>query len=221
MRTICIIVGVTSIITILVRKLRSLCSRRSKADRLARREQRRSERAYRHAARRQRWSQWWGRCRRPSNTGGDYEEKRALIRAQETVLENSMQMEISALRHAHELVNDLVRAEEGRMSEPIPVPGASPAELEAGEGLSFRRTNSLPDYRSEAGWTEPPGYEDELSGEIVVADGFQYMRSGQFTPQGTGSTPGSSVVDCSPRRSIETGRTVAPTAGEGTGFTKD
>jgi hypothetical protein len=135
-------------------------------------------------------------------------------------------MEIAALRNAHELVNDLVRAEEGRISDPIPVPGASPAELEAGGGLSFRRTNSLPSYRSDAGGTEPPGYEDELNGEIIVADGFRYTPTAASTPSGTGitpgSTPGSSVVDIgSPRLSAETGRTVRMGSGTATGFTKD
>jgi len=73
--------------------------------------------------------------------------------------------------------------------------------------LSFRgRTPSLPSYHSEAGGSSegeapPPCYEEELAGEIAVVNGFQY------TPSATGSTPDSSVVNYSPRLSVETRET--------------
>jgi hypothetical protein len=46
----------------------------------------------------------------------------------------------------------------------------------------------------------PPRYEDELEGEMTVVDGFRY------TPSSTDDATESSIVDCSPRLSFETGR---------------
>jgi hypothetical protein len=172
---------------------------RRSADRAARREERHNRRAYRSAARRHQWARWWNRYRRPCSTT-DYEEKRALIIDQENILEDAMQGEINNLRTAHEIVGEMIRAEEGRArlyyqaNLPPSRRPASAAELDAGIGSSTRPT-SLPAY------IPPPRYEEELEGDITVVDGFQY------TPSATDETPDSSVVDCSPRLSFETGRT--------------
>ncbi|KAH7128528.1 hypothetical protein B0J11DRAFT_272929 [Dendryphion nanum] len=102
----------------LVTLIRHRCSSlRTRTDRAATREERRNARAYRHAARRLAWTNWWKRTSwRDQDRIADYEEKRALINSQESVLESAMQQEIRQLRTAHDLVNDLVsQAEQGRM----------------------------------------------------------------------------------------------------------
>ncbi|KAI9718603.1 MAG: hypothetical protein M1812_004054 [Candelaria pacifica] len=155
---------------------------RRRAERLARREERENTRSFRRAARRQAWRNWWQRRQGTS----DDEEKRRLIIEQEAVLENAMQAEIRQLHHAHSVVSSIVTAEEGR----VPV-------------FRVQRQNSLPDYRSESGETEPPAYDDYDESGLAVADGFQYTRPGtvEYTPGGSDWTPESSVVDTSPRSS--------------------
>ena len=166
------------------------------AEYAARREERRNRRLYRRAARRQRWNNWfdWFCRRQPSSEPSSfpYDEKRALVIDQESILESAMQAEIYELRNAHEVVNNIVRAEEGRCIH----------ELDGGMGGVRSNTLSLPDYdsRSEGGSTEPPTYEEQMAGDSVV-DGFQY------TPEGTRSTPASSVVDTSPRISLDSRET--------------
>ena len=61
----------------------------------------------------------------------------------------------------------------------------------------------------------PPQYEEELEGELAVVDGFQYTPSSSSVDVDVDddNTPDSSVVDCSPRMSCDTGRTVV-TRGE-------
>lgn len=111
-----------------------------------------------------------------------------------------MQNEIRDLRRAHEIVGEMVRAEQGRQrlyheanfgsSRPGPI-------YEIGESSSTSGSMgvpTLPEYQA-----PPPSYEAELEGEITVVDGFRY------TPSNTGSTPDSSVVDCNSRMSFETG----------------
>jgi len=178
-----VVIGLVSFFGLVFKKCGS--SRR-RAYFAARREERRNRRLYRRAARRQQWRDWF--CRRNTGTSSEYDEKRALILEQEGVLETAMQAEIHELRNAHEVVNDIVRAEEGRYIH----------ELDVG----LTRQNSLPDYdsRSESGGTEPPSYEEQIVAESVV-DGFQY------TPQGSEGTPASSVVDTSPRISFDSRET--------------
>jgi len=117
-----------------------------------------------------------------------------MILEQEGILEDVMQTEINNLRSAHELVRDLVRAEEGRARRHLES-GSFPSELDAGIGSS-RRPETLPSYSA-----PPPQYEEELAGDLTVVDGFLY------TPSNTDDTPASSVIDCTPRLSFETGRT--------------
>ena len=185
-----ILLGIVSFFGFILRRCRNP---RRRAEYAARREERRTRRLYRRAAYRQRWRDWF--CRRQPRSGpspGPYDEKRALIIQQESILETAMQAEIRELRNAHEVVNDMVRAEEGRFIH----------ELDGGITGVRPRTLSLPDYdsRSESGSTEPPTYEEQMEGASVV-DGFQY------TPEGTRSTPASSVVDTSPRISLDSRET--------------
>lgn len=132
-----------------------------------------------------------------------------MILEQEGVLEGVMQDEIRSLRlqNASDLVRNLVRAEEGRAGGDYDRAyhngyhqAYSPAS-DAGVGSS-RLSSVPPTYIA-----PPPRYEEEMEGEITVVDGFQY------TPSNTDDTPESSIVDCSPRLSFETGRSTI--------FTKD
>ena len=192
---------------------------RRRADHAFGLEERRARRAYRRAARYHKWSQWWSARKRPKKTT-DYEEKRALILQQEGVLEDVMQSEIRNLGAAQEIADGMMRAEEGRARlyqlanmpgsyRAVPSPSSSQAtrvvELDAEHQFpTISRTNTLPSYRSRAGSLSalpPPLYEEELEADMTVVDGFQY------TPSNTGSTPASSIIDCSPRLSVETGRT--------------
>lgn len=121
--------------------------------------------------------------------------------SQEDVLENAMQAELRDLQRAHEIVDELVRARgsRGRMAmlANMPAHASTPAELEAGVAGSSRFSSDTEDL-------PPPRYsEDLLRDEIQVADGFMY------TPSATDETPDSSVVDCSPRLSLDTSRTRA------------
>jgi hypothetical protein len=187
------------------------CCPRS-ADRACRREERQNRRAHRRAALQHHWATWWNRYRRPANPA-DYNEKRNLILEQEGVLEDAMQDELRALRSAHTIVEDMYDAEEGRsrLYRAANRPGAmlaSPAELDAAgssvRGRSGSASMSLYDL------PPPPQYEEELEGDLTVVDGFQY------TPTSSGlddDTPDSSVIDCSPRMSCDTGRTMV-TRGE-------
>lgn len=187
------------------------CSPRRKVDRLAQREERRTAQAYKKAARRQRWRDWWyGRDPRIA----DYEEKRALIMDQEGLLEEAMQEEIRQLRNAHEVVDGIVRAEGGRYSQSqagmhthLTSQNSSRRSSNASDRFSqpLSRTSSLPSYTTEPGSAGLPGYEEHSDDTSTVANGFpQYTPSSSSDPNWT---PGSSIIDVSPRQSIETMRT--------------
>ena len=118
-----------------------------------------------------------------------------------------MQDEIRALRSAHQLVEEMYDAEEGRSrlyraANRPGAPLASPAELDAvgGGGTSGRRHSASLSVYS----VPPPLYEEELEGDLTVVDGFQYTPMGSSVDD---DTPDSSVIDCSPRMSYDTGRT--------------
>ena len=122
-----------------------------------------------------------------------------------------MQDELRALRSAHQIVEEMYDAEEGRsrlyrtVNQPRG-PLASAVELPAtvsSSGSSGERRNSasLSMYS-----LPPPQYEEELDGDLTVVDGFQYTPSSSSAE--FDNTPDSSVIDCSPRMSCDTGRTV-------------
>ncbi|KAK5284418.1 hypothetical protein LTR16_005209, partial [Cryomyces antarcticus] len=166
--------GLTTLFTLLHRRFSSL---RARTDRRAAREERRTARQYRCHARRHAWREWWAGRRRQcrwfggtGNGGGDYEEKRALILAQEGVLEAAMQAELRALREAAlgggAGVGELATAEEGRMprtfvantnlhTSPNPDSSVHQSGIGAGVGQPLSRTSSLPSYTTEAPSLQP------------------------------------------------------------------
>ncbi|KAJ4355164.1 hypothetical protein N0V95_003186 [Ascochyta clinopodiicola] len=176
----------------LVAVIRHKCSSlRTRTERAADWEERYNARVYKRAARRHAWRNWWrGNWRKDAARIADYEEKRALIQDQESVLESAMQEEIRQLRVAHNVVNDIIRAEEGRTSTPAnaggrctchshipPAPPSvaststyPPSTIPEAPSRPLSRTDSLPSYRSRAP-SEPPTYESEVS--TLVADGFR------------------------------------------------
>ncbi|KAF2837161.1 hypothetical protein M501DRAFT_995690 [Patellaria atrata CBS 101060] len=183
---------------------RCCCTERRRQDRRTRREERRNLRMYRRAARLQRWKDWWHGHRYPTT---DYEEKRRLIIEQEEILEQAMQREIAELRNARDVVESLVQAEEGRANARIQdfrsgLDTTYVAESQW-EPQPLSRTSSLPDYRSEAGNTDSPEYTSEDENSDVVVDGFR-----GFVPSSGSAhwTPDSSVIEVSPRQSMETMR---------------
>ncbi|KAF3039893.1 hypothetical protein E8E12_004542 [Didymella heteroderae] len=210
--------------------VRHKCSSlRTRTERAADYEERYNARIFKRAARRHAWRNWWrGNWRKDAARIADYEEKRALIADQENVLETAMQEEIRQLRVAHNVVNDIIRAEEGRTGTPNPTnphctcrrphfaPGPPsvtstypPSTIPEAPSRPLSRTDSLPSYRSRAP-SEPPTYDSDLDSSFV-ANGLQYEarpRAYTSTSSQAGEsgrwTPDSSVVDVSPRPSAET-----------------
>lgn len=238
---------ITGIAFVLALFRRRCLSPRKRRDRLARLEQRRAERAYRRSARRQAFWDWWHGRRRgnPGRRPGDYDEKRALVGQQECVLEGAMQDEISQLniqeeirqfRDTRNVVDELIRAEEGRVHPPAPPYPAFhrssfPAHLQTPYPAGFTAlpravpiprpiTPATPSSSSDVPFSplsrttslpsyrsKPPSYrEDEAT------DGFSdcALSIDPGTDDGgedEGWSPGSSIPDLSPRPSAETTRT--------------
>ena len=182
-------------------------SRARRADKRWRVESRRIARLVRRAHRREALRRWWTNLWRDARIT-DYEEKRALVLEQERTLEQAMQEEIRELRTAAEAVSSLVSSrQDSRGSALSSSTTTTPEAYETPRGSD--RRNSLPDYRSEAGYSEPPptyddSYDSELSG--TVADGFQYgsqLGSGYVAIARTATwTPDSSVVGTSIRGEV-------------------
>ncbi|KAJ4989601.1 hypothetical protein SVAN01_04818 [Stagonosporopsis vannaccii] len=175
--------------------IRHKCSSlRTRTERAADYEERYTARAYKRAARRHAWRNWWrGNWRRSTHDAhriADYEEKRALIADQESVLESAMQEEIRQLRVAHDVVNDIIRAEEGRTSPPTATPCTCqhphprfhlnqgppsvtstypPSTIPEAPSRPLSRTSSLPSYRSRAP-SDPPTYAYDSDVESPVSD---------------------------------------------------
>ncbi|UPX10323.1 uncharacterized protein EKO05_0000989 [Ascochyta rabiei] len=194
----------------LVAVIRHKCSSlRTRTERAADYEERYNARVYKRAARRHAWRNWWrGNWRKDAARIADYEEKRALMQDQESVLESAMQEEIRQLRVAHNIVHDIIRAEEGRSSPPAnavggctcrprfpPAPASvaststyPPSTMPEAPSRPPSRTDSLPSYRSRAP-SEPPTYEAEVI--PFVADGFRPVGPGRAR---THSTDGSAFA---------------------------
>lgn len=202
----------------LVAIIRHKCSSlRTRTERAADYEERYNARAYKRAARRHAWRNWWrGNWRKDASRIADYEEKRALIVSQESILEDAMQEEIRQLRVAHTVVNDIIRAEEGRTTSPsypavapLPLctcthrppftpgpPSATstypPSTIPEGPSRPLSRTDSLPSYRSRAP-SEPPTYESDAEPGSYVANGFvRYEMRGRAYTASAGSQAGES-----------------------------
>lgn len=166
------------------------CSHSRRAERRWQRESRRTARVVNNARRRRAFRRWWKNLGRDPRIT-DYEEKRALVLEQERVLECAMQREIRDLRAAADAVSSMVSGEDDRSIDRSPAGPNIPSQH------VMNRGDSLPDYRSEASYGEPPPvYEEDnndgasLSG--VVVDGFQYGGS-LGTHYAQASTPRSSV----------------------------
>ncbi|KAI9883744.1 MAG: hypothetical protein M1823_004479 [Watsoniomyces obsoletus] len=134
----------------------------------------------------------------------DYEEKRALVVEQERILEYAMQDELRQLRDAAEAVSSLVRSGGGVDEEShVGVPWTQHRPIYAPRSGASSRRNSLPDYRSEASYGEPPPTYDDINMDdpmaSVVVDGFQYDSGigSSYVSHSTRWTPGSSVVGTS------------------------
>ena len=162
---------------------------RRRADFRAHREEHRNRILYRKAARKHKLKTWYWNFRLryglvPRATIS-WDEKRARVIQQETVLEDVMIDDIRALRNAHRVVSNITLAEEGRTGL-----------LYGSEGSEHMRSMStLPGYESEG--SQPPSYDDadESLGGATVVNGFRY------TPAETEFTPDSSVISTSPRTS--------------------
>jgi hypothetical protein len=126
--------------------------------RRARREERHRRRAFKCAAYKHAWRSWLVRYFGASRTQEelDYEEKRAVIATEAEEHDGDvMASEISQLLNATTIVEQILAAEEGR--------------------VSVDSRSSLPDYKSELGAGEQlPAYEDSDGSELslVIADGF-------------------------------------------------
>ncbi len=177
------------------------CLRPCRADRRWRRESRHRanlvRRAHRHSAL---WFWIKGLWRDPLII--DYEEKRALVVEQERILECAMQEELRQLRSAAEAVSSLVQSRTDEQAQVL-VPWTQPRRTYAPPSGASSRRNSLPDYRSEASYGEPPPTYDDSNLDdpmaSVVVDGFQYDSGigSSYASHSTGWTPGSSVVGTS------------------------
>ncbi|KAF9693086.1 hypothetical protein EKO04_008941 [Ascochyta lentis] len=201
----------------LVAIIRHKCSSlRTRTERAADYEERYNARVYKRAARRHAWRNWWrGNWRKDAARIADYEEKRALIQDQESVLESAMHEEIRQLRVAHNVVNDIIRAEEGRTSTPpvdttgrctchahfVPAPPSvaststyPPSTIPEAPSRPLSRTESLPSYRSRAP-SEPPTYESEVT--AFVADGFRPVDASASAARAQTFTAGSGAYTAS------------------------
>lgn len=197
----------------LFKGLRIYCANpRVRAERAARIEERRNKREYRRAACKYHFQQVLSRFRRRSRSqdATDYEEKRAMLRGRNStsaippttmdinIEDHIIGSNIESLRRAHEIVGQLMLAEEGRSQThpqlqicPQFQPDRNTQYYNHGPNLpsssrsvhSIRTTTTLPAYIP-----PPPRYSQELAREIHdVVDGFRY------TPTQSGHTPSSST----------------------------
>ncbi|MCJ1393911.1 hypothetical protein MMC18_006787 [Xylographa bjoerkii] len=165
---------------------------RRRADRAARWEECRRRRLYASAARHHKWKSWMSRFKEATRftRGGQpaaetWEEKQSIAVATEEASLSHMRDELRSLRIAHEVVDGIVKAEEGRS-----VGISHKSRVRRVE----RRGSSV--YGSGIESMVPPPYEERDEEGDIVANGFRY------SPAGTDCTPDSSVIDTSPRTSI-------------------
>lgn len=149
---------------LLKRCLQACRSPRRRAERAARREECRNRHAYRCAARRHRWRQWWNGGERrghesPSHEGSNNDLERggnetsrreSTSDASSIFEEGAMHAEILGLRRALEFVGELVRPEDtGYQSQPRRYPrhmydrAGSPSTRTAGTGAGASSTTLL------------------------------------------------------------------------------
>ena len=164
---------------------------RRRADILANREERRRRNQYRCAAHQHKVRSWYrsfkDRLRRPCSVliAQTWEEKQVLAVQPEGTSAGSMRDELRALRMAHEVVDGIVQAEEGRNTRKSFKSLVRKIEKRA-RSFSASSTSS----------TRPPPYEENYDEGEIVVDGFHYTHAGRDC------TPESSVISTSPRTSI-------------------
>lgn len=119
--------------------------------------------------------------------------------------------DINSLRRAHEIVGQLMRAEEGRLGHSLP---SAPGDVTPSSSRSVRSlqtVTTLPAYAP-----PPPRYSQELSRDLQIVNGFRYTPSQSEATELASSASSfmmndddlcteSSVVDCQSRISIDTG----------------
>ena len=213
-----------------------LCAHHRQA-RAARREMRAQRRAHRRADRRHRWSQWWSRYRNPKSVADYEEKRAMILQQEGVLedamqhdidtlrvaqdLASSMveaeEGRARLYRHANTPVSSVANhnSEYRPYRQPhiaTPFYNHAPTPLPPFPSLTnlfhprhSSRRHSAASSSGSTQYSQPPLYEQELAGEMTVVDGFSYVHD--FTPSATDSTPDSSVVDCSPRLSFETGTT--------------
>jgi hypothetical protein len=187
-----------------------------RADRAWARESRRNAAAIRQAHRRQALRGWIQRIFPARAAEVQLEKRQDLVDAQEVVLEDAVQAEIRELSAAADFVAAVTSAgpssacTRSPVAPPplvIPYFHAEPPRPPPG------RPESLPEYRSEAGYSDgppPPEYDDDRDSDSEmngVADGFQYHYRHHLHRhhQRTRSidSPDSSVITTSTRWSAE------------------
>lgn len=179
-----------------------------RAERRWARESRRNANAIARAHRKEACRVWFRSLFR-SRRSVELAEKQVMVSSQEAILEDAVQAEIRDLRSAAEFVTALT-CSSNTASSSVRSPVPTPLTLASSNLTSPRpppgRPESLPDYRSEAGYSDgapPPDYEDDADDNSeffgAVADGFQYRNR----RMGSMNTPDSSVVSTSPRWSAE------------------
>lgn len=159
---------------------------RCRVDWAARREECRNRRLYRQAARQQKLRNWVNKLtgnrlfRTPKEPLQTWNEKR--LATQQEPLQLDVRDEILARRYRYNMANNIAIAEEGRVGE-------------IGEKSVIQGWQQTRASRSSSNVTGPPPYEEDNGG---VVDGFQYIM------QRISDTPGSSVIETSPRPSLYT-----------------
>ena len=168
---------------------------RRRADWLARREECRNRQLYARAARYQKLRNWFQRLRggrgqhNVKATAAPWQEKE-LPSAQTDISRVDMEAEIRAMRQAHNFVDNIVKAEEGRGREGPQI--LDYREWEGWEGGWRTRAS-----RSNSDVTGPPPYDEE---DVPFAEWFRYTQSGMRVGVDD-NTPDSSVIDTSSRDS--------------------
>lgn len=209
------------IIAVLFKALRIYLSNpRIRAECAARNEERRTRREYRRAACQHRLRQFISNFYRRSQVhdeeSDDDEEKRTMLRqndSQSQAESHIVGTNISSLHRAHEVVRQLIKAEEGRVNnQALPYTQAQ-NETEATSSRSVRSlqtVTTLPPYSA-----APPRYSQELNSEMEIINGFRLALSpreatgiassaSSFILNDDDICTESSVVDCRSRMSMDT-----------------
>lgn len=200
----------TLILVVLVKALQVyLANPRVRADRAARIEEYRTRREYKRAACQHRFRKLISRLRcgrRRCDSVDEDEEKECMLQRspQTQVDDHIVGANIASLRRAHEIVGQLMRAEEGRANG---IPPFLSDTVRSNSHQAPSVVTTLPPYAP-----PPPRYSQEIGRDMEVVDGFRYTPSvSEVTVTGSASSfvfdddlTESSVVDCRSRMSMDT-----------------